>query len=227
MVTLTPRARPLPGMQATRGEPSWPASLAVVVAVVLQMVLPTRFALSPHWLLPALELVLLGAITQANPQRMRRDHPAARGGGLVLTGFLTAANGVSAALLVHAILYGTAGSNARELLGSGAAIYATNIITFALWYWEFDRGGPVSRSRGTRPYPDFLFPQMDAPQAAPADWSPAFVDYLYLSFTNATAFSPSDAVPLTRWAKLLLMTQSAVALFAVVLVVSRAINVLA
>ncbi len=97
---------------------------------------------------------------------------------------------------------------------------------FGLWYWEFDRGGPVARAAGTRPYPDFLFPQMTTPELAPPDWEPAFVDYLYVSFTNALAFSPTDTMPMTRWAKLTMLVQSVVSVVTVVLVIARAVNIL-
>jgi hypothetical protein len=109
---------------------------------------------------------------------------------------------------------------------NGGSIYLTNIIAFALWYWELDRGGPAARSHGIECYPDFLFPQMSSPDMAPPDWEPTFVDYLYLSITNATAFSPTDVLPLTRPAKAAMGLQSTVALATVALVISRAINVL-
>ena len=88
---------------------------------------------------------------------------------------------------------------------SGAAIWGTNVIAFALWYWEFDRGGPVHRLQGTGRYPDLLFTQMSEPELTPPGWGPRFVDYLYFSFTNATAFSPTDVLPLARWAKLTML----------------------
>src|SRR5919108_506861 len=98
---------------------------------------------------------------------------------------------------------------AARLMVNGGSIYLTNIIAFALWYWELDRGGPAARTHGIKYYPDFLFPQMSSPDLAPPDWEPTFVDYLYLSFTNATAFSPTDVMPLRRWAKLTMLLQSA------------------
>jgi hypothetical protein len=99
-------------------------------------------------------------------------------------------------------------------------------VAFALWYWEFDRGGPFARAAGERPHPDFLFPQMATPEVTHPDWEPYFVDYLYVSFTNATAFSPTDTMPMSRWAKGLMAVQSAVALSTVALVVARAVNIL-
>ncbi len=115
---------------------------------------------------------------------------------------------------------------ALVLLLSGASIWATNVIAFALWYWEFDRGGPVSRLEGRSPYPDFMFPQMTAMELTPPGWGPRFIDYLYLSFTNATAFSPTDVMPLARWSKLTMLVQSAVSLALGALVIARAVNIL-
>ncbi len=121
---------------------------------------------------------------------------------------------------------GKASQDATGLLTSGAAIYLTNIIAFGLWFWEIDRGGPFARARATSPHPDFLFPQMSSPDVAHPDWEPRFVDYLYVSFTNAVAFSPTDTMPLTRRAKALMALQSLVALSTIGLVIARAVNVL-
>ena len=100
------------------------------------------------------------------------------------------------------------------------------MIVFGLWYWEFDRGGPVARALGINPYPDFQFPQMTSPEMAPPHWEPQFADYLYLAFTNAAAFSPTDVMPLSRWAKLAMTLQSAISIVTVALVVARAVNIL-
>ncbi len=132
----------------------------------------------------------------------------------------------SVARLVTGLVQGTEGSTARPLLVTGGAIWLTNVIIFALWYWEFDRGGPVARANATRMYPDFLFAQMTSPHLAPADWEPTFGDYLYLSFTNAAAFSPTDVLPLSRWAKMGMTAQAAVSIATVALVVARAVNIL-
>jgi hypothetical protein len=199
---------------------------AVLVAVALQLVLPDRLSLQPRWLLPAIEVVLLVALIGANPVRLERDHPALRGGGLGLVAVMTVANAGSAALLIDRLLSGTAGRSAIALIGGGAAIYATNIVAFGLWYWELDRGGPFERSQGNRQHTDFLFAQMTTPDVAPPNWEPSFVDYLYVSYTNATAFSPTDTLPLSRWAKLLMLAQSGIALATVALVVARAVNIL-
>jgi hypothetical protein len=129
-------------------------------------------------------------------------------------------------VLIHGLIEGTSGSNPNALLGDGAAIYVTNIIVFGLWYWEFDRGGPVARAQATRQFPDFLFVQMMNPELAPPGWSTKIYDYLWLSYTNATAFSPTDIMPMSRWAKQLMTLQSAISLVTVALVVARAVNIL-
>jgi hypothetical protein len=230
-VSDRPTSVPDPGeapawRRRTEGEQRWPTAVAVAAAITLQLVLPDRLILQPRWLLPGVEIALLIALTAVNPLRLTRSHPALRLGGLALVGTMTAANTGSAVLLVDHLLHGRAGSSAAALIGSGAAIYATNIIAFGLWYWELDRGGPGARARGGRDHPDFLFPQMTAPELTPADWEPTFVDYLYVAYTNVTAFSPTDTMPLSRWAKFLMLVQSAVALATVALVIARAVNIL-
>jgi uncharacterized membrane protein len=127
---------------------------------------------------------------------------------------------------VVGLVRGTLGEAAGPLLVSGGAIWLTNVIVFALWYWEFDRGGPVARAKGIKPYPDFQFVQMATPELAAPDWEPAFGDYLYLAFTNATAFSPTDVMPLSRWAKSAMALQSAVSIITGALIIARAVNIL-
>ena len=212
----------------TRGELRWPVSVTVVIAIVLQTLLPDQLSLRPlpGWLMPTLEGALLVGLFISNPVRIEHRARFVRWASLVLVFVLTGANATSAVLLVREILNGHAGSDPGPLLASGAAIWATNVIAFALWYWEFDRGGPVHRAHGTFQYLDFLFPQMTVNELVPRDWEPIFVDYLYLSFTNATAFSPTDVMPLARWAKLTMLVQSAVSLALAALVIARAINIL-
>ena len=161
------------------------------------------------------------AITRAPTARDTDDCTS-----MVLIGLITFANAASAVLLIHAILTSKTVTHAGPLIATGASIWATNVIAFALWYWEFDRGGPVNRFLGTHRYPDLMFPQMASPELAPADWEPVFVDYLYFSFTNATAFSPTDVMPLAKWAKLTMLVQSSVSLAIGALVIARAINIL-
>jgi uncharacterized membrane protein len=138
---------------------------------------------------------------------------------------MTISNIASAIRLVQSLIDGSV-NDATKLLWFGGSIWLTNIVVFGLWYWEFDRGGPGARAEAIDPYPDFLFPQMSDPEYAPEHWAPSFFDYLYTSFTNASAFSPTDVLPLTRWAKILMMVQSATSLITVGLVIARAVNIL-
>jgi len=207
------------------GEPRWPAAVAVLVAIGLQVALPARLNLSSRYLLPAVELALLVALLVINPGRVDRLERPLRLLGLALIGVASVANGYSAVRLVLGLVQGTEGSTAGPLLATGAAIYATNILVFALWYWEFDRGGPAARVHGLDPYPDFLFPQMTQSGVAGQRWEPRFGDYLYVSFTNTTAFSPTDTMPLTRGAKAAMGVQSMISLVTFALVLARSVNI--
>jgi hypothetical protein len=219
-------AQPPAWRRPTRGEPRWASALAIVVVSVLQLLLPRRLSLHPRYLIPAIELVLLAVLIVFNPDRIERGDRLLRRLSLILTAILFTANSGSGAALVVDLLQGRASDHPSILLGTGGAIYATNVVVFALWFWELDRGGPVARSQGLRAFPDFLFPQMQAGDLVDPDWEPTFADYLYVSFTNVTAFSPTDTLPLTRWAKLLMMLEATLAVLLVVLVIARAVNVL-
>ena len=199
----------------------------MAVAVALQYPLRGRLVLlHPFWLLPTLEGLLLVALITANPRRINRESRAIRLTSLTLAALLSLANAWSVARLVIGLVNGTEGNTAGPLLITGGTIWLTNVIVFALWYWEFDRGGPVARANADRMYPDFMFAQMASPQLAPPDWEPAFADYLYLSFTNAAAFSPTDVLPLSRWSKMAMTAQATVSIVTVALVVARAVNIL-
>jgi hypothetical protein len=211
--------------RATEGEQRLPVALAVAVAILLQLVLPDHLVIRPAWLLPALEGALGVGLVAANPGRISRTSTTLRTASVTLIALISLANAWSTAELVKGLINGTEGNSAAVLLGQGASIYITNIIVFSLWYWEWDRGGPVARANGARPYVDFEFPQMTQPNLAPPDWEPTYVDYLYLSFTNATAFSPTDVMPFSRWAKMLMLLQAAVALLTVAMVIARAVNI--
>jgi hypothetical protein len=210
----------------TAGEHRWPAAVAILVAIALQVLLPSNLAFQPRWLLPGIEAALFVVLVVANPRRINRESTVLR---LVALAFMLVASIAtlwSAGLLIYRLVYGDAGSRAGPLLVNGGAIWLTNVIVFALWYWEADRGGPAARANARQDYPDFVFVQMTSPELARREWEPQFVDYLYLSFTNATAFSPTDTLPLSRWAKLAMMAQSAVSLTTVALVIARAVNIL-
>ena len=208
------------------GEPRLVATLSIVVIIALQVALPAGLAAGPRWVLPSIEGILLIGLIGANPTRLDRRSPLLRGGSVILIAVVSAANTWSAGHLVRGVVRGTLGKDPVVLLTTGGGIWLTNVIVFALWYWELDRGGPAARAHAVRQYPDFLFAQMQSAEVAPPDWAPAFLDYFYLSFTNATAFSPTDVLPLARWAKLTMAIQSGVSLITVALVIARAINIL-
>ena len=209
--------------RATTGEQRWPVAVAILVVAGLQLTLPDEVVIGSRWLLPVLELAVLGVLVIANS--FETEPRWRRLVSLALSAMIGVANGFAAVRLVYHLVEGRGGDDPGTLLATGAAIWATNVIGFALWYWQFDRGGPTPRARGERSVPDFWFPQMQTPDLDP-EWEPRFVDYLYVSFTNATAFSPTDTMPLSRWAKLTMLVQSAVSLATVALVVARAVNVL-
>jgi hypothetical protein len=220
----------LPGwLRKTSGESRWPVTVGVAIAIVMQVVLPDRYALHPKFLLPGLELALLLGLIGANPVRFQREHPVVRWGSLVMTLLIGLANFGSTVRLINQILQHKATSAPVDpvtLLGSALAIWITNVLVFALLYWEFDRGGPFSRKDARKPYPDFLFTQMQDPSKAHEDWEPTFVDYAYVSFTNSTSFSPTDTMPMSSWAKMLMMTQAAISLVTLALVAARAVGIL-
>src|SRR3984885_6293997 len=212
----------------TQGELRWPVTITTALAIGLQVAVPDKLVLvSPSWILPVAQGALLIVLVMANPHRIDRQSTAMRSLSLVLGGLLTLANVWSVARLAIGITSGHLGQNAGQLLITGAVIWVTNVIVFGLWYWEFDRGGPVARALNVKRYPDFQFPQMALPlDLVPPDWEPKFVDYLYLALTNAAAFSTTDVMPLPRWAKLAMAAQSLISIVTVALVVSRAVNIL-
>jgi len=212
----------------TNGEARWQVALCTAAAIALQIAVPNRLMLlRPTWILIAVQGVLLVVLVVANPHRINRESRVLRSLGLTLAALLSLANGYSVARLATDIVDGVKIGTPRALLITGAAIWLTNVVVFALWYWEFDRGGPVARALATKPYPDFLFVQMTSPpELVPANWEPAFADYLYLAFTNAAAFSPTDVMPLSRWAKMAMTVQSIISIVTIALVVARAVNIL-
>ena len=207
------------------GEYRWPVSVIAAVVVFLQFQLSEQFAMPFKRTFFVLEVLLLIGLVISNPKRIHKHHLPTRITGFALTSVMTLSNTVSAIKLIHSLIFGGIES-ATKLLIAGGSIYLTNIVVFALWYWDLDRGGPGARAQARNPYPDFLFPQMSDATYAPKDWHPRFFDYLYVSITNASAFSPTDAMPLSRWAKLLMTIQSLTSLLTVGLVIARAVNIL-
>ncbi|GAS93011.1 hypothetical protein [Mycolicibacterium brisbanense] len=203
-----------------------PVLVALVAALALQVAIPRSYTVVPRWPLIVAELLLLAVLVWLNPIRFTRSTVLGRYATFVLLAAITLDNTLSAVLLDVKILSGAVSNKAAILLGSGAAIFVTNIIVFGIWYWELDRGGPFARQTGKHPYPDFMFPQMGNPNVAKPDWRPTFVDYLYVSITNVMAFSPTDTMPLARWAKMAMAVQAMVALSTAGLVIARAVNVL-
>lgn len=208
----------------SEGELRWPVTGVVLITVLAQFTIPRAFALGPTWLMPGLELSMLGALVVLNPGQIRLPHLHLRWLSLAMTAAMTTDNVVSALRLIDGLLTGRVSNDPVTLLRVGSTIWMINVVVMALWYWELDRGGASSRARNVRDHFDFLFPQMANPDFAHADWEPRFLDYFYTSFTNATAFSPTDVLPLTRWAKVLMMLQSMVSLSTVALVIARAVN---
>ena len=210
------------------GDPFWPAQLTVAIAIALNFVLSERVTVGPTWLAPSIESVLLVVLVVVAPMKQRAtEHSSVRRRfALGLTGFVSLANVASLALLVKYLLDGGK-AGGHQLILSGVALLATNVLLFAVWFWELDRGGPVERFRNAQAMPDFQFPQMENPQFSPPGWRPSFLDYLYTSLTNATAFSPTDVLPLTHAAKAAMALQSITSLTTIALVLARAVNILA
>lgn len=219
----TPDRRPA-WLRATEGEHRWWIVLSLVVAIASQFVRPSRFVLHPAYIAPSVEAVLLVILAIMHPDRLSERTQQLRIASQVLLAIIAVANAVSLGLLIQAITTGHHIAPVALLVGGGE-IWLTNTIVFALWYWEYDRGGPAARAHGTKDIPDLLFPQLTDEHLA-RDWEPIFLDYLYVSFTNSTAFSPTDTMPLSRWSKLLFALQAAISLVTVALIAARAVNIL-
>ena len=193
--------------------------------MALYMTLPENLTLGPTWIVPVLAALLLVPLSIVAPRR-RPDEPRWQAiAAVAIIALINIANFGSLILLIHYLVHGTKATGG-QLLVEAIKIWLTNVLVFGLWYWELDRGGPDERSSDEHREPDFLFPQMTSPAAAPPNWSPSFLDYLYVAFTNATAFSPTDTLPLTPWAKMLMLIQSVISLLTVGLVAARAVNIL-
>src|SRR4051812_5676695 len=220
------RVRSTPAWRRVTGtEQRLPVTIAIAAIIVLQSRVPERLSLAWWWVLPAMEAVILAVLVASNPRRIDQSTMVLRMLSLLLITIASLANGWAAASLVVGLVHGTEGKDAAGLLLIGGNIWLTNIVVFAIWYWELDRGGPAARALAVHDRPDFLFPQMSDPELA-GDWEPEFADYLYVAFTNATAFSPTDTMPLSRWSKLAMMLQAAVSLAVGALIVARAVNIL-
>jgi hypothetical protein len=207
-----------------RNDPLWPGQLATLVALLLYLTLPTALTIGPGWPLPAIETVLLAAlvITSRGARETRRRREITI--GLVLVA--VAANLLALALLSRYLLQGGRAEGA-DLIDGGVVIWVTNLLLFAVLYWELDRGGPRRPATARAPVaPDLLFPQMTDDRWATPGWAPRFGDYLYVSLTNQTAFSPTDTMPLLLRAKLLMGVQGLAGLITTGVIVARAVDLL-
>lgn len=220
----------------------WLARGAIVVTAALNFFLINHFTALPWWLGSAVELALLIPLSVAtawthaqmrvakSEQHWRVIHHhrrRIRRAAIFLTGVITLINFQALYGVMQALLYGAKGATGQGLLIDALNIWLTNVIVFALWFWNLDRGGPALRGLRAEPVADFLFPQMAAECPGHGTWSPGFIDYVFVSFTNATAFSPTDTQPLTPRIKLLFMVEATASLLTVGLVAARAVNVLA
>jgi uncharacterized membrane protein len=210
------------------GEPRWPPAVALVVYLALNIAvrvwLPNQAPVRVPWLIPAVEGALLLVLLAGNPARLARRAHWARRVVLALVVVLVVAALWATVLLVYDLIKGTGVTNSpSQLLASGGLVWLGNNLAFALLYWLMDGGGPIERARHPAPV-DFAFTQQLSPELAPPGWRPLFLDYLHLGFTNATAFSPTDVMPLTHRAKYTMLVQSTVALALFGLIVARAVN---
>jgi hypothetical protein len=208
-------------------ERRWPIALAIIAALFLLAVLPGRIKMFPSWVPFAVGIVVLGSMSAAGLTHARPRY-------LLIERWITllyvVLAGVSMlailAYLVRAMVFRPTEVTGLQLLTSGIAVWVTNVLIFSLLYWQIDRGGPGARGGRASALPDWLFPQVGAPESAPPGWRPRFVDYLSLGYSTATAFSATEVAPLTSRAKLLMMLESTISLVTLVLVASRAINIL-
>ena len=202
-------------------------AVTLIAAMMLPILLPPRFSLGPVWIVPALEGLLLAALIVADPGRIDRRSTIVRVFSITLVALLVAgAAGVTVRLVVDLIKGGPDTNSPGQLLRVGSLVWVYVIITFSFLYWELDGGGPETRARMAPEFPDFAFPEHLNSHVARPGWRPQFFDYLYLGFTNATAFSPTDVMPLARWAKLAMAVQATACLVVVGLVIARAVNIL-
>jgi uncharacterized membrane protein len=205
-------------------DPVWHVEFIILAVITLQLVLPDRFVFGIHWLLPALEALLALLLVTTTPKQKAFRSLKRRVNVILLLAAVGLGNLYALIRVANQLLQPGRISNGRELILTAINIYLTNIIVFALLYWEMDGGGPGHRRAADDAERDFLFPQSSV--ASLNGWHPTSIDYLYVSSTNATAFSPTDTMPLSRRAKLLMLAQSIVSLTVVALVAARAVNIL-
>jgi hypothetical protein len=221
-------------MREVEFESSFEAAPAVAFAIALQVLLAVVSKMLDWttwrfgwwiWLLPIpWEAAIFVLDVWRRPHRRLVQLGIRRQAGIALGAMASAANAFLVVAVISSLVRGHEKSGAQLLLKAGT-VWGTNVILFGLWFWLFDRGGPLRRLEPDSPLPDFQFPQLENPELAPPDWRPHFIDYMYVSFTNSIAFSPTDSMPLSRWAKLLMLCESAISALVVLLVAARAVNI--
>ena len=214
------------GNRNRQHEPVWHVQLTMLVALVLQLLLPDRYVFGSRYLLITAEALLLLAMSFTTPKERIFKSLSRRINVFLLIILTGVANGYSLVEVAHRLLQTGKIANGHELILTAVNIYLTNIIVFGLWYWEMDGGGPGQRVQTPKHEKDFLFPQNVKEDYKHPQWQPTFIDYLYVSSTNGMAFSPTDTMPLSRRAKLLMLVQATVSIVAVALVAARAVNIL-
>ncbi|SDU49418.1 hypothetical protein [Gordonia westfalica] len=216
-----------PPADRPRAEQRWTASAFVLAAMAVPFLLPARYSAGTDWLLPAVEGAVLLTLIIVDPGRIDRPGRWVRALSIALVIAIAASAAWGSGRLVWDLLHGNPQTtNADELLISGALVWSQTVLAFGFLYWELDSGGPVNRHLHPRRHPDLAFPQQLDPDIAPPGWRPVFVDHLYLALTNATAFSPTDVMPLARWMKLAMAVQSMLSIVILSLVVANAVNLL-
>jgi len=210
-----------------RDESRWPPTLAILTVLLLVAVLPGHVTALPVWVsyLAALAVLVpmaVVALTAGNTLWLGIERKM-----IILVAATYVANTIAElADMIGVITLHPSGNNAFSLLSSSVAIWVANVLTFSLLYWQIDQGGPYARASKSTQKPDWVFPQPATPEDLPPDWRPLFLDYLYLGYNTATAFSPTDALPLTHRAKMLMMIESTISLLTMVIILSRAINII-
>ena len=207
-------------------DPVWHAQLTLLVVVGLQIGLPDAVSFGSRYVVAILELLLILALSFTTPRRRVYDSRLRRTNVLLLAGAITLVNAVNLYAVLYHLLHRAPQVDGRQLIIAGIKIYITNIIIFGLWYWEMDGGGPGQRRAIKTHQQDFLFPQHQDPAYRSKDWAPTYLDYLYVSSTNAMAFSPTDTLPLSRRAKMLMLLQAFVSLLTIAVGAARAVNIL-
>jgi uncharacterized membrane protein len=198
----------------------WHAQLAIVLAILLQLTVAKPLRIGPKFLVAVLELLLVVGISYTGPRRHQESARTHFTISVLLIGLVSLANAAELGLLIKALINGAA-LPGKSLLSGALAIFLTNIVMFGLWYWELGSPGLSGRHKQDAEH-HFQFPQNQSRD----NWRPHFTDYLYVSLTNATAFSPTDTMPLTHQAKSLMSIQALISLLTVVLVTARAVNIL-